>query len=173
MSAALAVGSAADAPPQPRVIVPPRKPLGIDPPAAGTPMLIMGGAESTSTVIEDPARDTPVVVLCATSSVQIPSASAMAVLNAPDPETEVLKVVVGIAPTEEPRWARTITDDCIDAAVDAVPARVNPVSSGSVAAMIEPEGPKVAAEGAEIVGRVVSTASERVVVVVETWARVG
>jgi hypothetical protein len=84
-----------------------------------------------------------------------------------------VKVAVGITPTEEPRWARTTAEDCIDAAVDAVPARVNPVSSGSVAVMIEPEGPKVADAGAEIVGRVASTARERVVVVVDTCARVG
>jgi hypothetical protein len=39
--------------------------------------------------------------------------------------------------------------------------------------MIEPEGPKVAEDGVEIEGRAASIASERVVVVVETCARVG
>jgi hypothetical protein len=65
------------------------------------------------------------------------------------------------------------TVDCIDAAVLAVPVSVNPVSSGVVASITAPEGPKVAEDGEEIEGRAASTASRRVVVVVETCGRVG
>ena len=134
---------------------------------------MIGGEESTSTVIDELARDTPVVVAWATSIVQTPSASATAVLYAPDPATAVVNVVVGIALTTEPLCARMTTDACIDAEVLAVPVSVNPLSSGDVAATTAPEGPKVAEDGEEIDGRAASAARRRVVEVVEICGRVG
>ncbi|CAB4323404.1 unannotated protein [freshwater metagenome] len=83
-------------------MVPPTNPLGIEAPAAGTPMTISGAVESTRTVIAELARDTPEVVDWATSRVHTPSASAIAVLYEPEPETAVVNVDAGIAPTTEP-----------------------------------------------------------------------